>query len=239
MKVPATSYSRETGVLNRFTAKNRSNLIESPKAEVQSSSDEIHVTESEAEILRDPQHIVATGSVDDIIRLYKFDNFGSSSLPSVFVAHSGDVSRLWHERFGHLNFRSLQNLCKEKMVTSLPMVSCKDVVCSGCVLDKHHQDSFEKCASWHTSAPLQLVHSDLCGPLPVVPFSSFKYFLTFIDYYSRCTWVYFLKLKSKVFDMFLASKALVEKQSSQHILKLRSDNGGEYVNNKFITFCIE
>jgi transposase InsO family protein len=81
------------------------------------------------------------------------------------------------------------------------------------------------------------VHSDLCGPLPAVSFSVFKYFLTFIDDYSRRTWVYFLKLKSEVFDMFLAYKALVEKQFGHHILKLRFDNGGEYVNNKLITFC--
>jgi hypothetical protein len=62
--------------------------------------------------LKYPQHIVATGSVNDITRLYKFDNIGSSSLPSVFVAHRDEVRRLWHEKFGHLNYRSLQNLCK-------------------------------------------------------------------------------------------------------------------------------
>ena len=97
------------------------------------------------------------------------------------------------------------------MVTGLPMVSCKDGVCSGYVLRKHHRDSFEKRASWHASTPLRLVYSDLCGPLPVVSFSGFKYLLTFIDDYSKRTWVYFLKLKSEVFDMFLAYKALVEK----------------------------
>ena len=123
------------------------------------------------------------------------------------------------------------------MVIGLPMVSCKDGVCSSCVLSKHHQDSLEKHASWNASAPLQLVHSVLCGPLRVVSFSGFKYFLTFIDDYSRHTWVYFLKLKSEVFDMFLAYKALVEKQSGQHILKFIYDNGGAYVSNKFITFC--
>ena len=100
---------------------------------------------------------------------------------------------------------------KKKMVEGLPMVSCKDGVCSGCVLGKHHRESFEKRASWHASTPLQLVHSDLCGPLLVVSFSSFKYFSTFIDDYSRRTWVYFLKLKSEVFDMFLAYKVIVEK----------------------------
>eukprot|EP00253_Pinus_taeda_P001647 PITA_01647 len=87
------------------------------------------------------------------------------------------------------------------------------------------------------STPLQLVHSDLCGPLPIVSFSGYKYFLTFIDDFSRRTWVYFLKLKSEVFNIFLAFKAFVEKQSGHQILKLRSDNGGEYVNNNFINFC--
>ena len=71
--------------------------------------------------LKDPQHIVATGSVHDITRLYKFDNFGSSSLPTMFVAHSDDVSKLWHEQFSLLNYRSVQTLCTKKMVIGLPM----------------------------------------------------------------------------------------------------------------------
>lgn len=89
--------------------------------------------------LKYSQHIVATGSADDITMLYKFDNFRSSFLPSIFVSHSDEVRKIWHERFGHLNYCSLHNLCKEKMVTCLPMVSCKDGVCSGCVLGKHHR----------------------------------------------------------------------------------------------------
>ena len=98
---------------------------------------------------------------------------------------------------------------------------------------------FEKCTSWHALAPLQLVHSDLCGPLPVVSLFGYNYFLTFIDYFSRRTWVYFLKINSEVFSMFLVFKAFVEKQYGHQILKLRSDNGEEYVNNKFINFCTE
>ena len=124
-------------------------------------------------------------------------------------------------------------------MTTLLMVSCRDGVCSGCVLEKHHRDGFDKRASQHASVPMELVHSDLCVPLPSASFSGLKYFLTFIDDYSRCTWVYFLKLKSEVFNMFLAYKALIEKQSGHQIVKLRSDNGGEYVNNKFTTFCTE
>ena len=125
------------------------------------------------------------------------------------------------------------------MMTHLSMVPCKDGVCSSCVLKKHHREIFDKRASWHASVSLELVHSDLCGPLPSASFSGFKYFLNFIDGYSRRTWFYFLKLKSEIYNMFLAYKALVEKQSSNQIPKLRSKNGGEYVNNQFTTFCTE
>jgi transposase InsO family protein len=77
----------------------------------------------------------------------------------------------------------------------------------------------------------------LCGPLSSPSFSGCKYFLTFIDDFSRRTWVYFLKLKRKVFDKFLAYKAVVEKQYRHQIQNLRTDNGGEYVNNNFTSYC--
>ena len=120
--------------------------------------------------LKDSRHVLVTGIVDDITRLYKFDNFGSSPFPLFFVSHSDDLSKLWHEWFGHLNYRSLHKLCNQHMVNGLPLVSCRYGVCVGCVLSKHNWDSFDKCASWHTSGPLQLVHSDL-SVLISTPFS--------------------------------------------------------------------
>ena len=79
--------------------------------------------------IKDPNNVLATRIVDDITRLYKFDNFGSSSFSLVFVAHSDDLSKLWHEGFGHLSYRSLQQLCNQYMVTGIPLLSCKDGVC--------------------------------------------------------------------------------------------------------------
>jgi hypothetical protein len=146
-------------------------------------------------------NVLPTGIVDDITKLYKFDNFGSSTFPLVFVAHSDDLIKLWHERFGHLNYRSLQQLCNQHMVSSLPLISCGDGVCVGCVLGKHDWDSFEKCFSWHTFDPLHIVLSDLCRPLSSLSFPRCKYFLTFIDDFSRHTWVYILKFKSEVFGL--------------------------------------
>jgi hypothetical protein len=121
--------------------------------------------------LKYPKHVLATGIVDDITRLYKFENFGSSSFSSVFVAHSDDLSKLLHERFGHLSYRSLKKLCNQQMVTGLPLISCGYGACVGCVLRKHHRYSFEKHASWYALVPLQLAHSDLCGSLSSPSFS--------------------------------------------------------------------
>jgi hypothetical protein len=107
--------------------------------------------------LKDLKNVLAIEIVDDITRLYKFDNFGSSYFSSVFVAHSDDLRKLWHEQFGHLNYRSLKQLCNQQMVIGLPLFSCRDGVCAGFVLDKHHQHNFEKRTSWHALGPLQLV----------------------------------------------------------------------------------
>ena len=63
--------------------------------------------------------------------------------------------------------------------------------------------------------PLEIVHSDLCGPMQTPSLASSHYMLTFIDDYTRKTWVYFLKYKSEVFEKFCHFKALVEKQSGK------------------------
>ena len=61
---------------------------------------------------------------------------------------------------------------------------------------------FEKGKAWHAKEPLQLIHSEICGPLEVPSISHAVYFLTFIDDFSRKSWVYFLKNKSEVFSIF-------------------------------------
>ena len=67
--------------------------------------------------------------------------------------------------------------------------------------------------------------------------SQAKYVLTFIDEFSKYCWVYFLKHKFEVFDLFKVFKALVENQSRRKLKILRSNNGGEYVKSEFIQYC--
>ena len=94
------------------------------------------------------------------------------------------------------------------------------------ILVKEHK--FEKASHERTSAPLELIHSDVAGPFTHMSMSQAKYALTFIDDFSRYCWVYFLKHKSEVFGLFKVFKALVENESGRKLKVLRSENGGEY-----------
>ena len=63
--------------------------------------------------------------------------------------------------------------------------------------------------------------------------------MTFIDDFSRKTWIYFLKKKDEAFMWFRTFKALVENMTGKKIKILRTDNGTEYETNEFKDFCRE
>lgn len=93
--------------------------------------------------------------------------------------------------------------------------------------------------SWRAKSPLELVHVDICGDMQEPSLGKNLYFLTFIDDYSRHTWVYFLKQKSEAFACFKNFKVVVEKQSGYPIKTLRTDRGGEFTSNEFADFCLK
>jgi len=83
------------------------------------------------------------------------------------------------------------------------------------------------------STCFELIHSDVWGMSHVVSHANYKYFVTFIDDYSRFTWLYFLRSKSEVFSMFKKFLTYVETQFQASVKILRSDSGGEYMSNEF------
>ena len=139
----------------------------------------------------------------------------------------------------HLNFQSLKLQHQNEMVQGLPKIKEVTEVCEGCALGKQHIISFPKGKAWREKTPLELVHSDVCGPMKTITEGGNRYFLTFIDDYSRMTWVYFLRQKSDVFTVFKKFQAMVERQSDLKIKKLRPDRGGEYTSNEFGDFCAD
>ena len=84
---------------------------------------------------------------------------------------------------------------------------------------------------------LEMVHTDVWGPTPVSSLGGYRFYVTFIDDFSRKVWAYFLKHKSYVFETFKKWKAEVENQTGLKVKCLRSDNGGEYDKSEFKTFC--
>jgi hypothetical protein len=80
---------------------------------------------------------------------------------------------------------------------------------------------------------LELVHSDVFGPVIVPSLGGSMYYVSFIDDFSRKTWIYFMRKKSKVFEKFKEFKSLVENQTDKKIKVLRTDNGGEFCGKYF------
>jgi hypothetical protein len=103
-------------------------------------------------------------------------------------------------------------------------------------MEKMHKDRVPKVKTTPTTRPLQLIHSDLCGPLPTTSKTGNRYILTFIDDYTRKTWLYFLAMKSQTLALFKQFKTLVE-TPLHRIQTLRSDRGGEYLSAEFSSYC--
>lgn len=149
------------------------------------------------------------------------------NLPCLSSMSAGD-NWLWHMRFGHLNFSSLNLLARKNLVSGLPQILVPNQVCETCVIGKKHKDTFPKGGVSRAQMPLEIIHSDLCS-LEVPSYGGGKYFITFIDDFSRKTWVYILKNKSEACDTFKIFKAYVEKQSGEKVKVLRTDRGQEYI----------
>lgn len=119
-----------------------------------------------------------------------------------------DRTSLWHSRLGHMNLKSMKILAKEGYVHEKEVDELK--FCEECVLGKSHKQSFTV-AKHVTKGFLDYVHSDMWGS-PSTPdiLGGCKYFITFIDYYSKKVWLYFLKNKSDSFATFKEWKTIVE-----------------------------
>jgi hypothetical protein len=129
---------------------------------------------------------VATSEVNHQSRLYTFFEFIEPD-STLLLTHADESSRIWHERFGHLNFIYMQQLSKKRLVDGLPGVHFSKGVCEGCVLGKHPQEKFDKGKSQRASAPFDMIHSDLMGPFMHPSISKEKFVLVIVDDFSHFT----------------------------------------------------
>ena len=143
---------------------------------------------------------------------------------------------LWHRRLGHLNHDDIRKMLRQNLVTGLTLDSSAkpDPICEPCLAGKMHANPFPSSDS-RTEELLELIHSDL-HHVGATSHSGYKYWITFIDDFSRFKAVVPLKLKSDAFDAFKKFKAFAENQTGRKIKKFRCDKGGEYMSNEFIGY---
>lgn len=138
---------------------------------------------------------------------------------------------LWHHRLGHLSHPTVSSVLSSADIPS----SSTPPTCHTCPLGKQTRLPHPTRTSFSTR-PLELVHSDVCGPFPP-SISGKRYFVSFLDDFTRFSVVYFLETKGQAYDAFLAYHARVTALHGSPLLALQSDKGGEYTSNRFRRFC--
>lgn len=130
---------------------------------------------------------------------------------------------LWHQRLGHpalpVTLRILQNNNIAVNTEVLP-----SLICNACQLGKSHQLPFSS-SSHVSTVPLELVHTDVWGPA-LSSVNNSKYYVSFIDDFSRYVWIYFLKNKADVEKVFLQFQQHAERMLNTKIRVVQSDWGG-------------
>ena len=140
---------------------------------------------------------------------------------SVLKNHS---SSLWHRRLGHISIERLKRLVKDGVIQTLDFTDFD--TCLGCIKGKQTNKSNK--GAKRSDTKLKIIHTDICGPFTTQCLNGQRYFITFIDDFTRYMYLYPLNDKSEALDAFKVYKAEVEKQSGLSIKIVRSDRGGEY-----------
>lgn len=177
-------------------------------------------------IFDNEKNLIATAPlVDDLYRL----NCATNQPNTAFVALS---KTLWHRRLGHSCDANLHKW--RKAAIGVDFASEAKDKCTICIQGKQTRSTFSESES-RASSVLEIVHSDVAF-MPTNSLGGARYFVTFVDDFSRKVFVYPMQRKSEVFDIFVTFKQFVEKQTSRSIKVLRSDNAGEYCSKIFDSF---
>ncbi|SGZ06990.1 BQ5605_C031g10985 [Microbotryum silenes-dioicae] len=144
-----------------------------------------------------------------------------------------------HRRYGHASVQTLKKLAASGQVKGLDWTysdsECAEFTCNACLASKAHRSPFPSLLS-HAAEPLALVHSDVLS-FPEESINHFRYLVTFVDDYSRKTWVYPISHKSDVLPTFKDWLLEIENATGRRLKTLQSDNGDEYISSTFNGYC--
>jgi len=143
---------------------------------------------------------------------------------------------LWHTRLGHASEASVKLLASS--CAGMPLSGGPFSTCEACIIGKHTQQPHPPSTS-RASLPLELVHSDLCGPFPVQTPHGKLYFIIFLDDHLNALDLQLLATKDQALDAFRVVHPHWEKKYGHKLKTLRTDNGGEFLGNAFTLYLVE
>ncbi|CAF4918661.1 unnamed protein product [Pieris macdunnoughi] len=140
---------------------------------------------------------------------------------------------IWHRSLGHINSKDMNDM-RNGAVEGLEFEKKTEISkfnCTVCCEGKQTRLPFPH-SNHRSEHVLEKIHADVCGPMETKSIGYSRYFLFFVDDFSRMSFVYFLQNKSEVYSYFKEFKAMVEKQMNCSIKVLRTDNGTEFCSNE-------
>jgi len=162
--------------------------------------------------------------------------FKTASKPQANVSTTDSIM-LWHERLGHVNFKTLKEMVGNGLLSGIKTKSIDGLFCEACQNGKIHRSPFQKISKERTSKPGEVIHMDVCGKMTHSSIGGSNYFVLFKDDSTSYRLAYFLKHKSDVFSKFLEFQNLCERQTGNKVKKIKSDRGLEFNNIQFKTHC--
>ena len=152
------------------------------------------------------------------------------------VAREANVStvnlRVWHERMGHVNNKVLREMTQKGLIRGVKLADINNFFCESCAFGKAHRLPFKKNETKRNTKPGEYIHSDVCGPFSTESIGGARFCITFKDDASGFRYVYFMKHKSDVFDIFKKYEKLIDNKFGKPMKVLRTDNGREYCNRE-------
>lgn len=211
----------------------RENLLSTSKI---AASSTIVTKGLNAKIYNNNRDLVAVAVLDN--GLYRMKSFIYNMKKEGIYANITKLTEKerWHRALGHVNFQYLDKLVRDKLLTGLPeKLESNEMKCANCIQSKMANVPFENDRTGSTEI-LELIHTDLNGPHRIAGYGGERYFLTFIDDFSRCSKIFCINSKAQTASCFVEYVNLVENQFDKRVKKLQCDNGKEYLNRDIYNF---
>lgn len=159
--------------------------------------------------------------------------------PEISVVNKMNKFELWHRRCAHINPKILIQTSKTNSVRGLPNFKNVNYKCESCKINKFRRKTFKSINKIRSKSPLELLYADVWGPCREMGREGERYYLTIVDDFSRKTSLYPIVEKSEVPCIIRHHINRAECFLGKKVKNIRTDNGGEFVNNYLKDFFLE